>query len=546
MKVTIAATNVAELLARAAARTPDKTALVETGPGDATSTTWQDLDRQASAIARGLARLGLVGGQRVALDLTNSTAFVATYLGIIRAGMVAVPLTTTSATGEVARMLADSGSRVCFADAATLTTVRQAVGGIVDAVAAPSDEDPALGAVTAGATVPRVVVVGAPVLPGETAYDGLGVDGGPIATPLDPEFLAVLLYTSGTSGRPRGAMLSHRALLASIDQASQTRPAPITADDVVLGVVPLCHIYGLNAVLGQVLLHGATIVLGPRFDPLDTLELVAAQRVTVVPVAPPVIGAWLKLDADELRQKLGSVRLLLSGAAPLAEGTVRTFEERTGIDVEQGYGLTEASPIVTSTIGTPRHKPGSTGRAVPGVELRVVDDAGRDVEADDPGEIWVRGANVFSGYWPDGDAAPGEQGWLRTGDIGFLDPDGDLYLVDRLKELVIVSGFNVYPSEIEDVIGELAGVAECAVIGVPDEGTGEAVVAYVVAAHAEGEEPDPDDLVVRVRSHCEQRLARFKVPSRVEVVAELPHSATGKVAKGRLRAGQARRSMGLA
>ena len=262
----------------------------------------------------------------------------------------------------------------------------------------------------------------------------------------------------------------------------------------------------------------------------------------MLPVAPPVIGSWLRLDEVDLRAGLSSVRLLLSGAAPLAEDTVRAFEERTGIDVEQGYGLTEASPIVTSTIGTPKHKPGSTGRAVPGVELKVVDDAGRAVHADDPGEIWVRGANTFSGYWPDGEAAPGADGWLATGDIGFLDGEGDLFLVDRLKELVIVSGFNVYPSEIEDVISEVGGVAEAAVIGIPDERTGEAVVAYVVPTEGQ----DAQALAEAVRSHATTRLARFKVPSRVEVVTELPHSATGKVAKGRLRAGQARKAMGLA
>ena len=386
------------------------------------------------------------------------------------------------------------------------------------------------------------MVVGAVPESGEIAYDDLAVDDAAVVTPRDRESLAVLLYTSGTSGRPRGAMLSHRALLANIDQASQTRPTPITAEDVVLGVVPLCHVYGLNAVLGQVLLNGATLVLGPRFDPADTLSLVAERAVSVVPVAPPVIVAWMSRDAVQLRQQLRSVRLLLSGAAPLALEVARGFEELTGVDVEQGYGLTEAAPIVTSTIGTPRHKPGSSGRALPGVDLKVVDEAGREVHADDPGEIWVRGDNLFSGYWPDSDGAPGPGGWLATGDIGFLDPDGDLFLVDRLKELVIVSGFNVYPSEIEDVVSEVPGVTECAVIGQPDDRTGEAVVAFVVAADG----VDAGELRLAVARHCEQRVARFKVPSVIEVVTELPHSATGKVAKGRLRAGEARRAMGLA
>jgi long-chain acyl-CoA synthetase len=303
----------------------------------------------------------------------------------------------------------------------------------------------------------------------------------------------------------------------------------------------LSHVYGLNAVLGQVLLQGATLVLGRRFDSAATLRLIAAEHVTCVPVAPPVIGAWLRLP--DAAAQLASVRTVLSGAAPLADRDVSAFRERTGLTVEQGYGLTEAAPVVTSTIGTPAFKPGSTGRALPGVEVRVVDDAGQDAGPDDPGEIWVRGRNLFSGYWPDGEAAPEPGGWLATGDIGFLDGDGDLFLVDRLKELVIVSGFNVYPSEIEDVVCEVAGVRECAVIGVPDEATGEAVFAYVV-----GGQPDQrgdEAFVQRIREHCAQRLARFKVPAKISVVTELPHSATGKVAKGRLRAADSRRTLGL-
>jgi long-chain acyl-CoA synthetase len=182
--------------------------------------------------------------------------------------------------------------------------------------------------------------------------------------------------------------------------------------------------------------------------------------------------------------------------------------------------------------GAAPHKPGSVGRLLPGVRLRIVDERGRDTGPVDNGEICVSGDNLFSGYWPDGAEAPGRDGWLRTGDVGFVDADGDLFLVDRLKELVVVSGFNVYPTEVEDVIAELAAVGECAVVGVPDDETGERVVAYVVA---HGDAP-ATGLVDAVLAHCEERLARFKVPSAVSVVDQLPRSATGKVAKTRLRA----------
>jgi long-chain acyl-CoA synthetase len=522
------ATNVADLLSASARHRPDSVAVVDADR----RVTWSELDAAAQDVAGGLSGLGLIGGHRVAIAMVNSAEFIATYLGVLRAGMVAVPLNPTFTAGEFARVLADSGTRACVADASTIANVRSAVGGIIDALQEPADE------ATAGTVVPTIVAVGVPDLPGEKRFDELVSTPKSVVSPRDPEALAVLLYTSGTSGRPRAAMLSHRALLANIEQAASTDPAPITADDIVLGVLPLFHVYGLNAVLGQVLRQGATLVIGKRFAPDDTLELVAAEGVTVVPVAPPVITAWAA--REDVADKLATVRTLLSGAAPMDEVLVRAFEAHTKVPVEQGYGLTEAAPIVTSTLGTPVHKPGSTGRAIPGVELRLVDELGHDVAVDDPGEILVRGANLFSGYWPDGDEAPDADGWLATGDIGFLDTAGDLFMVDRLKELVIVNGFNVYPSEIEDVVAEVDGVAECAVIGIPDETTGEAVRAYVVARPGTSA-----DLAERVIRHCATRLARFKVPASVEVVEQLPHSATGKVAKGRLRASEARRAMGL-
>jgi long-chain acyl-CoA synthetase len=208
--------------------------------------------------------------------------------------------------------------------------------------------------------------------------------------------------------------------------------------------------------------------------------------------------------------------------------------------VHQGYGLTEAAPVVTSTLCSAAHHPGSVGAALDGVDVRLVDERGVPVGGDDPGEIEIRGANLFSGYWPDGAEGPDDKGWWATGDVGFLDDTGDLFLVDRLKELVVVSGFNVYPHEVEDVIREVAGISEAAVIGVADEDTGEAVVAYVVAPDL-----DPAAAEQSVRAACEVRLAGFKQPSRIEVVEALPMSVTGKVQKGRLRGLERRRALEL-
>ncbi|GAB3195512.1 long-chain fatty acid--CoA ligase [Nocardioides hungaricus] len=502
--------DVAELVAAAAAEQPDRLAIVESG---GRALTWARLEDEVGRLATGLGAAGVVGGQRVMLVLGNRLEFVSTYLGVLRAQAVAVPVNPGSAVGELARMLEDSGARVVVADAATADAVRAAASSL-------------------GAP-PRVVVVG------EASYDELRAQPARPVPPLqDPEKLAALLYTSGTSGRPRAAMLTHRALLANLEQVAAVEPPMMHGDDVVLGVLPLFHVYGLNAVLGGVLRHRARLMLVERFDPHETLSLVDDEACSVVPIAPPVFGYWQA--EDDLAVHLGAVRLVLSGSAPLSAEVVERFTERTGIPVHQGYGLTEAAPVVTSTLCSAAAKPGSVGAALPGVELRLVDETGGTPEGADPGEIQVRGANLFSGYWPDGDGGPDEEGWWSTGDVGFLDEDGDLFLVDRLKELVIVSGFNVYPTEVEDVIAEVDGVEDVAVIGVEDEHTGEAVVAYLLAPGA-----DPAAVAAAVRAHCGVRLARFKQPARVEVVDELPRTVTGKVQKGRLRGIERRRHLGL-
>jgi long-chain acyl-CoA synthetase len=524
--------NLADLLRLQAKDRPDAPAVRD----GRRALTWGELDAEVDRVAAGLVRLGLIAGYRVAIALANRVEFVTTYLGVLRAGLVAVPLNPTSPTGEVVRVLADSGARLCVCEQNIVTAVRGAVAGLADALAGGDEE------LRARTVTPVVAVLDAATLPGELSYEELAstVDRAAV-TPQDPQSLAVLLYTSGTSGRPRAAMVSHRALLANIEQGAATAVDAMRQDDVVLGVLPLFHVFGLNAVLGQVLRQGARLVLAERFDAAETLALIDRENITNVPLAPPAVAAWL--STADLQRRLSTVRLMLVGAAPMAPEVAERFEAATGITVHQGYGLTEAAPGVTSTLMSDRVKPGSVGRALPGVGLRVLDD-GREVEGADAGEVWIRGGNLFDGYWPDRADGADEDGWYATGDVGYLDSDGDLFLVDRLKEIVIVSGFNVYPTEVEDVLGEVEGVLDSAVIGVPDEATGEAVVAYVV--------PDPQagvsepSLVERVRRHCEDRLARFKLPRDIQVVSELPRSVTGKVAKGRLRATEQRRAMGLA
>lgn len=541
------ASNLAELVTAAAHVAPDDIALVAAGEASPAAgeqeaalsrLTYAELDALVDRCAGGLAAQGLVAGNRVLLALGNRLEFVVAYLATLRARLVAVPVNPRSVTGELIRMMADSRARMVVADAETVGAARALAEGLRDLPA----DDATAADVAAGrptTTAPRVVVLDVAPEDGEVAFARL-LDAEPFDLPAgtDEESLAVLLYTSGTSGRPRGAMLSHRALLANIEQAARVDPPMVRPDDVVYGVLPLFHVYGLNAVLGQSLRAGACLVVRDGFDPEGALRDVEQHQVTILPVAPPVLGYWR--DVPGLADRLASVRSLLCGSAPLSPQLVTEYAEQFGLTVHQGYGLTEAAPVVTSTLCSAEPKPGSVGAPLPGIELRLVDESGQPPEGEDAGEILVRGDNLFDGYWPDRTDGP-QDGWLATGDVGFLDPDGDLFLVDRLKELIIVSGFNVYPSEIEELLTGLPEVAEAAVIGEPDERTGEAVVAYV-RGDGGAEEQQVREAVLAA---CVQGLAPFKRPVRVEVVEDLPHTATGKVARGRLRTVARRSGDGL-
>jgi long-chain acyl-CoA synthetase len=475
--------NFADILRDTAQRHGERPALVD---GDR-RLTWSELDQAVDRTAQGYAAAGLVPGYRVLLLVANSIDFVTSYLGILRAGLVAVPLNTGLTKPEVATVAAHSGARL--------------------AVAGPGLADRIEGVRT--------------VAPGE-------LEGHvPLPPPIDPEALAVLLYTSGTSGDPRAAMLTHRALAANVHNLTELGEDRMGPEDVVLGVLPMFHAFGLNAVLGWAVATGAALVVEQRFDPEQTLGLVGKYGVTRLPLAPPALNALLA--RSDLSEALRSVKVVLTGASTLDPALADRFERASGLFVHQGYGLTEASPGVTTTLGEAEPKPGSVGRPLPNVELRIADEQGEDVEGDDPGEILIRGGNLFSGYWPDGVDGPDADGWYRTGDVGFLDADGDLFLVDRLRELIIVSGFNVFPSEVEDVLVGAPGIREAAVIGVPSEETGEAVKAFVVPL------PDTAVDIEAVRAYADGRLARFKSPVEIDVVDHLPHSVTGKVAKGRLR-----------
>ena len=490
--------------------------------------TYGELRDAVSRVRGGLLAHGIGSGDRVALVLCNGRPFVEVYLAAVGLGAVVVPLNPFSPALELQRQAARVAPVAVVVDAVGMTNWKD--------VDAPSVR---LTVTTASASTPAEQPgPGTVALADLRRAEPVGVAE---SAPIGGDDLAVLMFTSGTVGAPIPACLSHANLLANIEQ-SHSLPGALRAGDVVFGVIPLSHIFGLNVVLGAALSAGSTVLLVQRFDPYTAIESIVERGVTVLVGAPPM---WLAFDqsaelAGEGTNPFATVRLAVTGAARMPEAATRSLAERFGIQLCEGYGLTEASPVVTSSIGQP-WRPGSVGRPLPGVEVRLVehDEHGHplgDVEPGDTGEVWVRGANVFSGYLDEPEAtarALTEDGWLRTGDIAMFGEDGSMYLVDRAKDLIIVSGFNVFPAEVEDAIAEHPEVAEVGVIGVPHPHSGEAVKAFVVLRRDAA--LDESGIV----AWCEARLARYKCPNKVIFVDELPRTLGGKVLRRSLERSEA-------
>ncbi len=485
----------------------DATALISRGR----TTDYGTLREQVAGLRGGYVGLGIDPGDRVGIVCANNWYFVVNYLAILGVGAIAVPLNPLSPPKELERELAAVGARALVAG----PSGRGTVDGI-DRSALPVLEFVIFSEGFAGEGVVQL-------------DDLLGTAPTPIVDRADDD-LAVLMFTSGTAGSPKAAMLSHGNLLANIDQVLALRGDGGDPADVGFAVLPMFHIFGLNVVLGTSLRAGASVLLVERFDPMSAIEAIEKHGVTVLAGAPTMWAAWAAMP-DLTAESFRSVKVATSGAARLDTHVAETVKARFEIEIGEGYGLTEASPVVTASIGLPV-RPGSVGAPVDGLEVRLVDLDGEDALIGDPGEIWVKGPNVFQGYWNDAAATRNcmnEDGWLRTGDIALVDEEGFLYLVDRAKDLVIVSGFNVFPAEVEEVILSMDGVRECAIVGVPHPHTGEAVKAFVVGA--EGVSLDEDAII----EYCAKQLARYKCPQKVNFVDELPVNVSGKVLRRALR-----------
>lgn len=481
--------------------------------------TYEDFDRRTNQLAHALVTLGVRTGDRVAVLLLNSVTFMEAVYGCAKLGAIIVPVNVRLNGPEVAYILADAGADV-------LLSHQRLAGAARAAMAEPGvrvrhhlvDADPLASA--------RTVELAA----GELAYQEVvgSASMAPLDMDVDPRAVHGLMYTSGTTGAPKGAMLTHANAIANARNALLAPGQALRASDVTVTAAPMFHIGGLGVHSLPFVYVGATNVILPGFDPEATLAAMARHRATVAFLVPAMWAAISRVP-DFDRYDLSALKMALSGGAPTPLPVIEFFTAR-GITFQEGFGMTETAPSVS--ILDAEHiveKLGSIGRPLPDVEARLVDDDDRDVALGQVGELVLRGENIFAGYWmlPQATAEAFRGGWFHTGDLGKMDADGYLTLVDRKKDMIITGGENVYPVEVEQVLVRHPAVREAAVFGLPDARWGETVVAAVALDHP----VDPTELI----EHCRSALAHFKCPTRVEVVEELPRNATGKVRKTALR-----------
>ncbi|MER7948728.1 long-chain fatty acid--CoA ligase [Streptomyces sp. NPDC096079] len=485
--------NLAGFLVETAARQPERPAL---RLGERVIT-YGELDERTARAAALLRSEGVRPGDRVALMLPNVPEFVVLYYGALRAGAVVVPMNPLLKTRETEFHLTDSG-------AVRLFEWHQAPG------------EGAQGAVAAG--VPHTAVE-----PGAFASELAEHEPLREVADTDGEDMAVLLYTSGTTGRPKGAVLTHAGLRHNTE-VNSVHIQEMRPDDVVVGCLPLFHIFGQICTMSAAVRSGASLVLVPRFEPGAVLDAVARERATVFEGVPTMYAALLQHPSDA---DVSTLRMCISGGASLPVEILHGFERRFGCSVLEGFGMSETSPVVTFNHPDRPRKAGSIGTPIRDVEVRLLDDEGRDVAPGEIGELAVRGPNVMKGYWnrPEETAAAIPDGWLRSGDLARADEDGYLYVVDRKKDMIIRGGYNVYPREIEEVLHEHPAVALAAVVGFPHPELGEEVAAAVVLRP--GARATPEEL----RAYVKERVAAYKYPRRVWLSEGLPLGPSGKILK---------------
>jgi len=474
--------------------------------------TFTDLDQASDQVAAALQAEGIQAGERIALYCINDLSFVQAYLGIQKAGAVVVPLNLLIGTDEIQYILADA-----------------AVSGLIYHYALAEKLAPVRGSLTGLKCVCNIGAASPPE--GDASFETWLSGSGEVDQPeRDPDSdVAAILYTSGTTGHPKGAMLTHRNLVSntwSVLRALSLQPQ----QDRLLVVLPLFHSFAATVGMLTPCLHGLTLLPVPRFDPALVSDHIARGGATVFLGVPSMYNLLSRLPAEQM-QKWGSVRLGVAGGAAMPLELLKAFEHRFGFPIVEGDGPTECSPVTCVNPPQGPRKPGSVGLPVPDVEMAILDGDGNPLPDGETGEICVQGPNVMQGYWnlPEATAEAFHGKWLRTGDLGYRDNDGYFFMVDRIKDMIIVNGMNVYPRMVEEVLYRHPDILEAAVVGEPHASHGEIVVAHVVAR-------DRVDLSVsEVKAWCRANLGEHQRPRKVILRQSLPKNATGKILKRELR-----------
>jgi len=512
--------NLAMFLEDSAREVPERTAIVCEG----TRLSYAQLNASANQVAHGLARAGISKGDKVALSCQDVPSFVIAYYGILKAGAAVLPLNVLLKTREIAYHLADGDAQAYFCQEGSpeLPIGQMGYAAFQEVESCQHfflmTNEPGAPSSIPGATTLSMLMADQP-----TTFETVATS---------PDDTAVILYTSGTTGKPKGAELTHLNMLLNARLSDTMYPR---ADhDVHLITLPLFHSFGQTVQMNAGFYNRATLVLLPRFSPDAALRLMEEENITIFAGVPTMYWALLhypRSDQYDLQKIARTLRLAISGGAAMPVEVMLAFNEKFNVKIIEGYGLSETSPIAVFNRLEREAKPGSIGLPVWGVQVRVVDADDQDVEISEVGEIVIRGHNVMKGYYkrPEATAEAMRHGWFHTGDIGRRDEDGYFYIVDRVKDMIIRGGFNVYPREIEEVLMAHPAVSLAAVIGVPHDRHGEEVKAFVIlkagAAITE----------VELVAWSKQNMADYKYPRVIEFRTELPMTATGKVLKSELR-----------
>jgi len=506
--------NLSDQLAVTARNMPEKAAYIFQDK----ETSYQELEGAIRKFASRMEELGYRKGDHIALIVGNSPYFAVSLYGALRLGLVVIPINPLYTANEMTFILKNGDVKAVITMDVLLEKFEAMKDDLPDVSHYISCETGSNVNLEKSTLHPKLRSFSQLIQEGRTDFKG---------PELKDDDLALILYTSGTTGRPKGAMLSHKNLYSNAKDVADY--LAINGEDKVIAALPMFHVFCLTVALNAPLMNGGTVVILPKFSPQEVFRLTKEHSTTVFAGVPTMYN-YLLQSGKENTDIFSDIRLFISGGASMPVALLKNFEETFDVRIQEGYGLSEASPVTCfNPLDRPR-KPGSIGRSIVNVDNKVVDEFGEEVEIGEVGELIVRGPNVMLGYYklPEETAITLKDGWLYTGDMARMDDEGYFYIVDRKKDLILVGGYNVYPREVEEVLYSHPNVSEVAVIGTPHEESGEIVVSFIVS-------DNPQLTGEQLIDYCKEQLVNYKVPAKIEFLDELPKNTTGKILRKNLR-----------